>query len=345
MKKLLLYRLNILTICSYLIIAYSACTLPTTSHKQIANTYPGLVSSSLSGCNLIEEDGQINEHLLEFLKLFEINHQGTVKSVNEAMQQHFIRKSGTERWHLVDTSQDQALRQPALELLRQMGFVEAIPYFKAQSDYFLLFGAKLARMEQRFKDFLDQSTQGTLQCKNIVLLGGVRKLMEDEIATIQAELGTQYDQFLKSLDKQPTDLTEADALRFIWQTKATTDLKTQFQEGKNLFFVNSTDITQGTNQRPTTGSTIEAWFADFKPTPGVCHANVEKPYGIRMEKNLRLLLEKHHQALGSTNQKFSITWNSPAASNSLLLTNYKDELARTFYQEYALKKYLGMIKD
>jgi hypothetical protein len=64
-----------------------------------------------------------------------------------------------------------------------------------------------------------------------------------------------------------------------------------------------------------------------------------------MEKNLRLLLEKHSQTSGLTNQRFSITWNSPAAPNDLLLANHKDELARTFYQEYQLKKYLGVIKD
>jgi hypothetical protein len=337
-------RLSIVIIFSCIIISYSACNLPATSHKQIAN-YPGLVSSSLLRYDLIEEGGQANEHLLNFLDLFGIKHQGTVKSINAAMQEHFIRKPGLERWHLEDTEQDKELRTPALELLRNMHLVEAIPYLSVNVDYFLLFGAKLPRMEQRFKDFLAQYNPGILQCKNIVLLGGVRKLMEDEVAVIQKELADEYDNFLKRLGKQSTELTEADALRFIWQTKAIGNLKAQFQEGKNLFFVNSTDITQGTNQRPTTGSTIETWLTEFKPAPGSCHANVEKPYGVRMEKNLRLILEKHSQALGSANQKFSITWNSPAAANDLLLTTYKDELARTFFQEYLLKKHLGMIKE
>jgi hypothetical protein len=152
------------------------------------------------------------------------------------MQQHFIRKSGTERWDLVDTDQAIKLRQPALELLNKMGFIEAVPHFKVQVDHFLLFGATLARMEKRFGDFLDQYNQGNLSCKNIVLLGGIRKLLEKEITAIHTELGAGYDEFLKILGKQSTELTEADALRFIWQTRATTNLKAQFQEGKNLFF-------------------------------------------------------------------------------------------------------------
>ena len=61
-----------------------------------------------------------------------------------------------------------------------------------------------------------------------------------------------------------------------------------------------------------------------------------------MEKNLRLLLEKQEQTHPST-QHFSITWNSPAAHDDVLLAVYKDELAMAFNQEVLLRKYLATL--
>jgi len=234
---------------------------------------------------------------------------------------------------------------PALRLLRNMDFVDAIPHFQVNADYFILFGASLPRVEKRFNDFLVQYNAGTLQCKNIVFLGGIRKLQPSEIQTLRNTPGKIFENFLKEIDKREVDLTEADILRFVWMTKATSTLKRKFQEPKNLYFVNATDITQGTNQRPTAATTVEAWLKDFLPTPGSCHANVEKPYAIRMEKVLRLALERYSRQLISPKNRFSISWNSPAVDNNLLLAVYKDELARAFCEEYKLKKYLGIIRD
>lgn len=329
---------------AFLLVVFSNCIIigeaatPTT--KTGTQTYAGLVHSSLVGNDLIQPGGKVVQPLLDFLKLFDVKHQGTVESINAAMQASFIRKPGSERWDLVDSAQDQKLRPQALELLKKMGLVDAIPHTTVNADYFLLFGALLPRIEKRFNDFLEQYQAGNLHGNNIVLLGGVRNLQPEELASIKQN--SAFEAFLKDRKKTETMLTEADLWRFVWQTKATNALKNQFQESKhNLFFVNSTDTTHGTNQRATTHTTIEAWLEDFKPAPGQCHANVEKPYGIRIEKNLRLLLEKHSRSHSAT-QSFSITWNSPAAADNLLLAVYKDELARTFYQEYILKKYLGI---
>jgi hypothetical protein len=312
----------------------------TSTHKA---PYLGVVRSSLVGNDLIQADGKVVQPLVDFLKLFKIEHQGTVESINKAMQMHFIRKPGSERWDLVDSPEDQKLRAQAFNLLKSMELVDAIPPTTVHADYFLLFGATLARIEKRFADFLEQYQRGTLTCKNIVLLGGIRYLRPTELDSIKQN--STFDAFLKDQKKTEATLTEADLWRFVWQTKATDALKAQFQESKdNLFFVNSTNITHGTNQRATTHTTLETWLEDFKPVPGKCHANVEKPYGVRMEKNLRHVLEKYSRAHEST-QHFSITWNSPAADDNLLLAVYKDELARAFHQEYDLKKYLGMLSN
>ena len=322
-------------------------TIDKASNKQLAKSYPGLVNSSLANTNLIQENGQVVKPLLDFLALFNIKHQGTVKSINAAMQENFIRKPGLERWDMVDSEVDKRLRTSALKLLRNMDLVDAIPHFRVDVDYFILFGASLPRVEKRFDDFLTQYNAGTLQCKHIVLLGGVRKLQPSEITRMKAIAipGISFADFLKELNIKQSDLTETHMLRFIWKAKATKLLKNQFQEHKNLFFIDCTNTTDGTNQRPTAITTVQTWLKDYLPKPGSCHANVEKPYGIRMEKGLRLELEKYSRQLVNLKKRFSITWNSPASDPNLLLVIYKDELARTFLHEYNLKKYLGIIID
>jgi len=345
MKQFLLrvkWPITIVSACLVAIMVNGIITASpaTSTHKA---PYLGVVRSSLVGNELIQSDGKVVQPLVDFLKLFKIEHQGTIESINTAMQMHFIRKPGSERWDLIDSAQDQKLRPQVLDLLKRMGLVDAIPPTTVNADYFLLFGATLGRIEKRFTDFLEQYQTGTLNCKNIVLLGGVRYLQPTELDSIKQN--STFASFLKDRKKTEATLTEADLWWFVWQTKATDALKAQFQESKhNLFFVNATNITHGTNQRATTHTTLETWLEDFKPVPGKCHANVEKPYGVRIEKNLRYALEKYSRAHEST-QHFSITWNSPAAGDSLLLAVYKDELARAFHQEYDLKKYLGMLSN
>ena len=310
--------------------------------KLTTTVYPGLVKSSLEDNDFIQPNGEIIKPLLDFLTLFGIQHEGTVASVNAAMQENFIRKTDSLRWDLEDSEQDKRLQPVALNLLKEMGFVDSTTISPIKTDYYILFGAGIGAIEKRFDDFLSQYNAGNLQCDKIILLGGNRKLQLKEIAFIESRLGRkQFAAFLKNIKKKKSELTETEALRFVWQTKANIILKRKFKEGTNLFLIN----TISSNETPNTLNTIKTWLQEYVPTPGSCHANVEKPYGIRMEKTLRLALEKHSkEIINSSKKPFSITWNSPAANNHLPLSVYKDELARTFYQECALKKYLEIIK-
>ena len=300
----------------------------------------GLVKSSMEEKNLINKDGSVHPSLLKLLDLYGLQHDGTVESINKAMQASFLRKSGKERRDLADTSLDQKVKEQAMPCLMQMGFVEAIPHTEINADYFLLFGAMIGGIERRFRDFMEQYSQGTLHCKNLVLLGGTRALRAHEIKEMKQALGVEnFAKFLKKVQKiAETALTETDLFRFFWETYATEKIKERFKEGEHLFFVNDTN-TAGTNHRPTTQTTLEAWYKNYHPTPGSCHANVEQPYGMRMEKQLRLFLAQQAQRLEG-NSYFSITWNSPRASKGLCMAVYKDELAREFYMELQLRNFL-----
>lgn len=299
-----------------------------------------IVKSSMSALRLLKEGNAIDPHLLEFLLLFGIEHDGTVASVDQAMQANFIRKPGLERKDLKDNEEEQSLRPRALELLKLMGMVDEIPHSEVSADYLLLFGAMLNRMRSRFADFLIQHNQKTFKCRNVILLGGVRKIMKGEMATIEHDFTDEYiQQLLTQVGKQDRScLTEADLWRVVWDQEASEELKANFKEGKNLFFINSTQTTDGTNNRPTTKTTLEEWYATCQPEPGSCHGNVEKPYGVRMEKVLRILLSSKSKCLGTGSKRFSITWNSPAAVEKLPIAVYKDELARTFHEEILLKR-------
>lgn len=310
--------------------------------------HEGQVQSSMKEKRLLKADGTVDKYLLAFLDLCEVKHDGTAASVNQAMQINFLRPRGKERRDLVDSELDKQRRDEAINLLTNMGFIAAIPHAAINTDYFFLFGAMIGAVERRFNDFLAQYNQKTLQCRNLVFLGGVRKLRQHEIEGIEKKLGAQgLQDFLAQVSKAaPNELTETDLLRFIWMQYAPDAMKTEFKENDNLFFINASKTTDGANKRPITVNTLEAWYKACGPIDrdkfAKCHfhANVEQPYALRIEKTLRLFLEKQSQALGSDSPLFYITWNSPQASQQLPLAAYKDVLAREFYTELALQNFL-----
>lgn len=296
-----------------------------------------VIQSTLSGHRLIKTDGQIDSSLLALMQLYHLEHDGTPTSINQALQKAFLRKKGTERKDLVDAPSDQERKEKALQLLHQMGLVAEVPFQPTQTDYFLLFGGFVHRMEKRFADFKKNLLAKTLQCKKVIFLGGIRKLRQEEIDQMKQTLkgmSIQWEDWLATMKCQESELTEADGWKFVWQTHATPSMKSEWENAGKLCFVNSTDTTRGQNNRPTTHSTLDQWQQSFHPTPGSCHSNVENPYGPRMEKVLRFFLQKLSLDYPNHPTPFSITWNSPAAAPDLKIRVYLDAVARSFYQEY-----------
>ncbi len=125
---------------------------------------------------------------------------------------------------------------------------------------------------------------------------------------MEHELGaTSFKAFLSQVnqpDKQT--LTEADLFCFMWEMGATTSMKAALKKEENLFFVDATKTMDGTNNRPTTLTILEAWYEDYQPEPGSYHANVEQPHGLRIGKTLRLFLEKKSRVFGNSSKQFSI---------------------------------------
>jgi hypothetical protein len=320
------------------LIAYTGESTTTTAPSR-----PTLVHTSLDNQHLIGEDGKPTKPLVSFLKLLGIKHKGTASSVKAALETCCLTKVDLESRHIVDkdTEKDKKVRQQALSLLKDMGFVEAIPSKPAVVDYFLLFGANLQAAEKRFNDFIKQYQAGKVVPKNIVFLSTNEKLHASELQSIKKALGVSLPDFLKEIIKKEALLTKGDIWHFLWKTKAPKELKEAFPGTSHLFFIEAKNITSGQDDRTATLASVEEWIATCQPTPGSCHANVEKPCGLRIDKELRWALEKYARTLPPTAQQFSISWNSPAAASNLSLAVYKDEVARTFAREYELKKLLG----
>ena len=154
---------------------------------------------------------------------------------------------------------------------------------------------------------------------------------------LKTELGEAFKDFLKKVEKKEDELTETDSFRALWEYKVTDSIKNQFTEGNNLSVVDCKNTSDGSNKRPTTKTTLQTWFKDFKPTPGHCYSKVELPIGIRMEKQLRTFLDKKNDELASYLQNFTVSWSCPTAAQRVQLGAYKDVIARAFYQEGKLK--------
>ncbi len=98
------------------------------------NSYSGLVKSNLENYNLINSDNSINHHLLELIKIYGYkSNDKNIDSINDFMQQNFIRPKGKERRDLVDTHNDKVRRTKVIQLLKKMGFVDEIPYLDVRS--------------------------------------------------------------------------------------------------------------------------------------------------------------------------------------------------------------------
>ncbi len=243
MKKNTVIRLSILSILALFIAIAYCLIIPSKKDRYYCATqavfHQGQVKSSLEDINLIKAGGKVDKNLLEFLALFNIQHDGTIASINQALRSNFLRNPGTELPGLKKSKQDEILKEKALHLLQKMSLVDEIPHFTVNADYFFLCGAFKFRMEERLQDFIDQYQAGALQCKNLVLLAGVRYLRKTEIDALAKALqehGSSLDEFLKKRGhNQQQDLTETDVWYWAWDQTAPKALKKNSKKGKIYF--------------------------------------------------------------------------------------------------------------
>ncbi len=288
---------------------------------------------------LIDENGSINPNLLNLLSIYNLNPEKNINidSVNEIMQQNFLRNT-KERDGIKDSPLDLNLKTKTIPLFRKMGYIDKIPDSIINCTHFLLFGAKIQRIQSRYKDFTRQYQNETLKTNNLVFLGGLRTLFNDELINLNKKK-KKLNSFLKKYNKEEHELSEADLFIYTWDNENTESLKKEFIKEKNLFFINDTNSKMWKSYRPTTSSTLRYWLEYYPPkeTTVYIHANVENPYGKRMKYTTINILKDFKFKSGT--KIFYITWNSLEADiEKISIRTFLDTIARDFYEQRKLFK-------
>lgn len=273
----------------------------------------------------ILQNDQLTAPLKKLLEVTDIEHDGTLGSVVQATQKAWLRKPGTERWHM--DNRWEGLYDEVMPLFDQLGVLNDVTPFQNEYDYTLVLGALVSRVRQRLAYALELWKQGA-RFGTLVFLVGARPL-DPEKESAQ-ELFDRTNQFLpiRTDWQAPGQLpqTEADMARMVFDQAK---LPEGFKESVNIVFVDTPmqPTLDGNIRRPNTADTIIHWLAsDVKP--GSILAISNQPYVGYQHAALKLHIP----------QNFTIETVGPAASPKLHVGVLLDNIARWLYMENKLQQ-------
>ncbi len=243
----------------------------------------------------------IDPALLELLTLTKITHDGTLPSIIQATQKHWLRKPGTERWE-IETAYEH-LKPLLMPLFQKLGMIDEIKPTQTTYDYALVFGGLQAQLENRYSLALDLWKQG-IRYKRLVFLLGDRPLNPKKEELIHHPYSPK---------------TEADIARIIFEQ---TDLPPAFNA--EIAFISYPMKKTG---RPTTADTVLKWLSTH-PTPGPIIALSNQPFVDYQQAVLSTLLPKN----------FIIETVGNKAQEAIPVGEILDTLTRKLYQETKFQK-------
>jgi hypothetical protein len=210
----------------------------------------------LTGLNIIEEDQKSFEAALTHLV-------GLTQGTKD--KPAWLRPKGEERSAQKDTSEMEKNRSKYIELFDQLGLFKEKGLCKdeGKGNVVLLFGAKQACVEGRL-NFLQSLVKKGLNISKLVLLGGQRKLGEDENIHIQT-----------TGEKAQTELEMMEALVYALVKNK------QLDESIKIVPINA--LMKEYKKIPNTADTIKQWLEIDKEL----HHNIK---------------ELHHNILGVSNE-------------------------------------------
>ena len=284
---------------------------------------------------------EVNEKLIELMDILELKHaDNSVECVLNAMQNKWLREWGFTKDNMMDLDISTEKRKKSLKLIKQLGFKDGELIEEVIScKYLLSFSATMWRAKRRVKNMVEQIKSGNVISKNIVFLGGNRRLEGEEITEIEDTIDISL--FLKSCGKKHVShLNAADLNKYLWRYSKLIpiEMKLAFKEGKNLFFVDCDHYKKYTNP-VSVQEMMYSWLEKYHPVPGHCHGSVEQPYGLRIGNVVGHILSLRNKG---KNDKFTLSWQLTSARRGLWLSGYIDEIARALFHE---KLILDSIKD
>lgn len=241
------------------------------------------------------ENNIVNPWLLKILSFFGIAHEGTLESIVQQTQAHFLRAKNKERWD-INSVESKKLRSNVLPCLKHLGLVNTLPPSPGVYDYVVVFGFVSINVQRSF-DCIDAYLQSNvLQTRSVVLLTSSLPLPPGK---------PWYKKGQSEADWMVSLYTQSLLSRYPYTCI-------------NVPMITEKDIVR----RPTTEDTVHAWLKT-KPVPGKVLVVSSLPFIRRQTRILEMLAP----------QGFSFAPSGPAAERGFPLALYLDELARMLYQE------------
>jgi hypothetical protein len=259
----------------------------------------------LTGLNIIEEDQKSFEAALTHLV-------GLTQGTED--KPAWLRPKGKERSAQKDTSEMEKNRSKYIELFHQLGLFKEKGLCKdegkGEGNVVLLFGAKQACVEGRL-NYLQSLVKKGLNISKLVLLGGQRKLGEDENIHIQP-----------TGEKAQTELEMMEALVYALVKNK------QLDESIKIVPINA--LMEGDKKIPNTADTIKQWLEIDKELHPELHHNIlgvsNEPHVSYQGAILKAVLD-NNGLLGSS----TVETVGGAMSKNEKIVTVLDALARFIY--------------
>lgn len=261
--------------------------------------------------------------LKRILEATQIEHDDTLDSVVQATQKVWLRKPGTERWHM--ENKFEPLRDQLTPLLNDLNLLKEIKPAQKTYDVAIILGAAVSRMRDRLAYALEQWRNG-IRFNTLVFLAGERPLDPEKESVQQL-----YDRTSKHVraDWQEPNIaptTETEMAKMVFDQA---DLPDGFKKSVKVVFIDTPmqPTADGGTRRSNTGDTIKLWLAETAPQGSVL-AISNQPY-----------VGYQHAVLKSfVPQQLHVETVGPKANSALSIDVHLDNLARWLYQENTLQK-------
>lgn len=268
-KRVLLFSLLILV----------PLLLPNCGAKQpIRIEYTNNFLQPLGYC-IIDRQGNPSQALVELLHLTtqELSstpcNELTLPRIVEVTQKEWLRKSGTERWHIEEKKIED--RDCVIALLDQLCLFKEMNPHKLHYNYCFIFGGTATTVRSRLAYMLRLWEKG-VRFDTLIFLGGERRLdAEQESASILVDRTQMLLPIRCNWVETALPTTETEMMKFIFNQIS---LPSGFDQ-ITIEFVDTPMQKQdnGTMRRPNTGDTIAHWLGS-DPVLGSCLFISNQPY-------------------------------------------------------------------
>lgn len=276
----------------------------------------------LSGCffqtkheskiEFVNNQGVANPLIFKLLNLTDILYtDGTLSSIVDETQKHWLRKPGSERWDIENNPH--VNQQEIYKICEKLQMFSEIKPEHVQYEHAFVLGGIFDRMKARFQFLIDQWNNG-VRFNSIVLLGSSRAANKE-----QGENQQHLEKWANTkIDHMPS--TETELLKFIYDhIPMPEDMRKVPLQIIDVPMLQNPD---GTMKRPTTADTIEAWLGAH-PKIGKVLAISSQPYVGYQNSVMQTLIPA----------SFEVDTIGQACSHDQKIGLLLDTLARTLYQE------------